>query len=119
MKYLHCSLIFVCLAVVLSLLLGYTVYAVAEGDEYDSLAGIISSLCFMSMLVPFVGISHNSVGINTNLKMLSVVFLVLSLISQFCFASFGVKLPYYLIVNGLLVVLYGIIYLKIAQVKNV
>lgn len=117
MKNLQYSTLLICVSVIAALLLGYWVFAVAEGTENDNVAGITSSICFLVTLIPILGISHKSAPINVNLKVLSIVFGGLMLVTHFCFAGFGIRMPYYVLVSGLLLLVYLAGYIKLAD-KN-
>ena len=117
MKNLHFSISLICVSAIAALLLGYWVFVVAEGTENDCVAGITSSICFLVTLIPILGISHKSAPINVNLKVLSIVFGGLMLVTQFCFAGLGIRMPYYVIVSGLLLLVYLAGYIKLAD-KN-
>jgi len=60
---------------------------------------------------------HAFGGINVNLKVLSGVFLVLLLISNFAFSIFGVVKPYYILCNGVILFVFVVLWLKLAQVN--
>ena len=94
------------IAVVLSLLGGYLVYTVADGQQYDYVAGIGGAVCFATSLIPAVAIRFKTTALNVNLKVLSVIALLIMGISQLCFAFREIDIPYYIIVNGIIVCLY-------------
>lgn len=99
------------LAVVVAALLGYTVYAVAGIDPNAVVAGVFSTICFMATLVPAFGFKYETQSMSVNLRILSIVAFVVMLISHFAFAAIWIKMPYYLIVNGLILCVYiGIAY---------
>lgn len=99
------------LSVVISLLLGYAVYSVAGIDPKALLAGICSAACFMCTLIPAFGIRYETMGMSVNLRVLSMVAFVVMLISHFSFAAILIKMPYYIIVNGLIICIYfGVAY---------
>lgn len=60
MKNLQYSTSLICVSAIAALLLGYWVFAVAEGTENDNVAGITSSICFLVTFIPILGISHKS-----------------------------------------------------------
>ena len=99
------------LAVVVAVLLGYTVYAVAGIDPNAVVAGIFSTICFIATLVPAFGLKYETRALSVNLRVLSLVAFVAMLISHFAFAAIWIKMPYYYIVNGLILCIYiGIAY---------
>lgn len=107
------------IAVLLGALLGYLAYNIAEGKPNDVLCGIVSSLCFIGALIPTMGLQYESGRMGVNIRVMSALVLIIFLVSHFCFAGFGVKMPAYLIVNGLLLLLYFAIFYKMQGNKEV
>lgn len=95
----------------LSGLLAYLVYDVAKEQEYGTFAGIGSFVCFLLCFELAIGISLKDGRQTVNLKVLSWIAVIIFHISQFAFAYTTVKMPYYLVVNGLLLMIFiGIAY---------
>lgn len=104
------NIFFICIGTLIALLLGYLAFYVAEDKENDVICGVCSALCFICTLIPILGISHKSTRISINLRVLSVVFFLLFVVSHFYFAVYGVRMPYYVIVNALILLVYMAIY---------
>ena len=117
MKKIELSTVYSLLALAAAMLLGYCVFSVADGngDNNAYVAGIGSTICFAASFIPMIAMKHEHSGINMNLRVLSIVFAIILLISNFCYAIFGVAMPYYALVNGLIVIIYWVIYLKLAD----
>ena len=107
------------LSVMLAALVGYLAFNVASGDENDAICGISSSVCFAVTLVPIMGLQYKSGRLGVNIRVFSLIFFVIFAISHFCFAGFGVKMPYYIIVNGIMLMIYLAILYKMQGVKDV
>lgn len=103
----------------LTMLLGYLAYNIASGDENDMVCGIGSVICFAATLIPTMGIQYESGRLGTNIRMFSALFFIVFAISHFCFAGFGVKMPHYIIVNGIMLMIYLAIFYKMQSVKDV
>ena len=103
----------------LSTLVGYLAYNVASGEENDMVCGISSGICLATTLIPTIGIQYESGRLGTNIRVFSALFFILFAISHFCFAGFGVKMPYYIIVNGIMLMIYLAIFYKMQGVKDV
>lgn len=101
---------FICISTLIALFLAYLAYYIAEGKENDVVCGVCSALCFLCTLIPTFGISHKLPRISANLRVLSIVFFLLFVVSHFCFAAFGVCMPYYVVVNALVLLVYLAIY---------
>lgn len=107
------------ISVMLAALIGYLAYNISEGQDNDVLCGVGSSICFMATLIPTIGLQYESGRLGVNIRVFSVIFFVIFLISHFCFAGFGVKMPYYIICNGILLVIYLAIFYKMQGVKDI
>lgn len=100
-------------------LVGYLAFNVSYGDENDVICGIGSSICFATTLIPTIGIQYGSRRQGVNIRMFSFIFFALFAISNFCFAGFGVKMPFYIIVNGIMLLIYLAIFYKMQGVKDI
>lgn len=107
------------LVVIVAALLGYAVYAVAGIDPKAVIAGVFSAICFMTTLVPAFGLKYQTGALSVNLRALSIAAFMVMLTSHFTFAAITVKMPYYIIVNGILLCVFLAIIYSIASVKDV
>lgn len=107
------------ISIVLATLVGYLAYNVASGDENDMICGIGSGICFAATLIPTMGIQYESGRLGTNIRVFSALFFIFFAVSHFCFAGFGVKMPYYAIVNGIMLMIFLAIIYKMQSVKDV
>ena len=101
----------------LSTLFGYLAYNVVSIDENNVICGIASGVCFAATLVPVIGLQYESGRLGVNIRVFSSIFFVIFVISHFCFAGFGVVMPSYLIVNGILLLIYLAIFCKFQGLK--
>ena len=106
------------IALVISSLLGYWVYSVADTDVHATMAGVFSTLCFAIPLIIGTGISFNTSASQVNIKALSWVLFILMLIMHFYYASNGVAMPYYVLINGILICIYVAIVYGIIRSKQ-
>lgn len=106
------------LAVIISALLGYAVYSVADIDPNAILAGVVSTICFIVTLILAIGVGYEDGKISVNIRILSLSALIVMLISHFAFAATIVKMPYYLIVNGLILCIYLCIVYYVNSLKR-
>lgn len=103
----------------LAALIGYLAFNVADGDENDVLCGVCSGICFAATLIPTLGIHYESERLGVNIRLFSIIFFIIFAISNFCFAGFGVKMPFYVIVNGIMLLLYLAVFYKMQRVKDI
>lgn len=107
------------IAIALASLIGYLAFNVAEGQENDIICGIGSTVCFIATLIPTIGLNYESGKLGTNIRVLSILFFVVFLIINFCFAGYNVKMPYYIICNGIVLIVYMAIIYKMSNIKTI
>ncbi len=107
-----------CISIILACLIGYLTFNIAQGKEYDIIYGFGSTICFIATLLPTIGLQYKDSRSGTNIRVLSVLFFIVFLISHFCFAGFGIKMSYYIITNGIILVIYLALFYKLQGVKE-
>lgn len=107
------------ISIMLAALLGYLAFNVANGEENDVICGISSGICFATTLIPTIGIQYESGRLGTNIRMFSALFFIVFAISHFSYAGFGVKMPYYIIVNGIMLMIYLAVFYKMKGIKDI
>ncbi len=106
-------------AVIIAVLIGYYAFSIAEGNENAAICGVCSSLCFVGTLIPIIGLQYSDSRLGVNIRMCSALFCVVFLVSHFSFAALGVKMPYYIIVNGIMLLVFLAILYKMQGMNNV
>lgn len=107
------------IGIALASLIGYLAFDIAEGQEYNVLCGIGSTICFIATLIPTLGLQYESGRLGSNIRVLSALFFIVFLISHLCFARFGIKMPYYIICNGIILIIYLAIFYKMSNIKTI
>lgn len=107
------------LSVMLALLIGYLAFNIAEGKENDILCGIGSFICLTATLVPIIGLRYESSRLGTNIRVFSSLFFLIFLISNCCFAGFGINLPYYIITHGILLIIFLALLYELQNIKSI
>lgn len=102
-------------------IIGYWTYYIAHSnkDYNDIIVGIGTAISVIATLGAGISISHENSKVNTNMKVLCLVSFVLLMIVNFCYAGFGVSMPYYVIVIGLLLIVFIGIFKKIAEINEI
>ena len=98
--------VFAFIAFAISVLLGYGVYTVAGDDPNKDFAFIYSVISFLIALVPGIAITSEESRKDVSIRVLSFAFLLGMLLSHFLFASWGIRMNSYIIVNGLIDVIF-------------
>ena len=104
--------------IVLSLLLGFWVYSVADTDPYALLAGLLSAICFAIPLIMGVCVQYSTSASLVNVRALSCVLFVVMLIFNFYYAANGISMPNYVLINGILICIYSAIVYAIVKSKQ-
>lgn len=98
------------IAVAISALLAYACY---EISAFESVRWIITIGAFVTIVVPCVltlGLSSKEERLAVMLKTLSSIVLTVEIIVNFVFVFFDFNTPVYIIVNGLLLLIYALTY---------
>ena len=103
--------------IVMAGLLSYWIYDIANGRENDILCGILSSVCLLATLIPMVGLQYENSRIGVNIRVISSVFFLILLIGNLLFAFFGIIMPTYVIVIGLILVVYLAVLYKMKDIN--
>ncbi len=107
------------LAVLFSALLGFWVYSVAKGDDNDLMAGIVSFVCFMVVLIPLMGVHYSTSRLGVNIRVLSIIAFIIFIAVNFIYAACGVSVPSYVIVNGILLIIYLAVFYKMNGIDSI
>ena len=97
------------LSVLISALAGYGFYAANSGEQFCLLLAIGSGLCFAITLIGALGIKIEGRSGNINFRIVSIIFFSIFLLSNLIFGFAGVKIAPYIIINGILLLIFAII----------
>lgn len=117
MKNIKFDLLYCFLAIAGAILIAIANHSLADTDPNRDIVGLGSLVCYAIPLVLLLGTRHTESSINVNLRVLSVLFFVILLVSNFAFSVWGVVMPYYIICNGLLLLIYILLWTKIANIS--
>ena len=105
------------IAVAISALLAYACYEICD---YEHVQWVISAGAFVSIGIPMLlalGVSSQQERSSVMLKTLSWVFLLIEMVSNGVFVFFDFSVPVYIIVNGLILLTFLLIYNSIYSTK--
>ena len=105
------------IAVAISALLAYACYEICD---YEGVRLVITIGSFLTLGIPSLlalGLSSKQERSSVMLKTLSWIFLVFELISNGVFVFFNFSIPVYIIVNGLILLTFVLIYNSIYRTK--
>lgn len=103
------NVVFLVIALAIAGLIGYAFYATNKGEANCVLLAIGSGCMIAASLSSSLAVSFKGRGGTGNIKIVSVLFLLVFLISNIIFGFTGVSVPAYVIVNGLLLLVYILI----------
>lgn len=107
------------ISAVIAALLAYLMNYIAGDGQHAMLCTIGSFVCFFSTLMPMMGVSSESERLQANIKVMSTIFMVLFAISNIFFAYKGYDSPLYIILNGILLLIYLAIFYKMQNIKDI
>ena len=115
-SYFYLLLSFIAMAII-----GYWAFYIANSnnDHNDVVVGIGTAISVILTLGAGLGFSLEDSRVNVNMKVLCVVAFLAFMIVNFCYAGFGVSMPYYVIVVGLLLILFIGLFKKISDIREV
>lgn len=108
----------IAIAVIMAGLFSYLVYCLAGDADSSSTFGIGSAVGFIATLVPLIGLKHERHRTGVNLNVLSVMFFALLLVCNVCFALFCGPVPYFIICNGIMILIYFTAFYKISRLEQ-
>lgn len=82
---------------------------------------VLSYGSFIFLLITLmcsIGINFETKGTSTNIKTVSIIFFSISLISNLVFSYFDYSIPLYIIVNGILFLIFALIFNSIYKLKE-
>jgi hypothetical protein len=110
------NVVFMFIALAIAALVGYGFFALKEGDSYQLLIAIGAGLGVFLPLSGTIALSSDSRGIVGNIRALSIVFLLVFVVSNIVFGFIKLVTPSaYIIVNGILLLVYILIGYAIAK----
>lgn len=112
------NIILIIVSLVISALVAYTLYSLSSIEDTKNLLAIGSGLCFLLTLSATMGVSFENTRAGVNVKVLSIVFFIIFLISNLIFTFIIFSTSAYLITNGLLLVLWFLFAYSIAKSKQ-
>ena len=105
------------IAVAISALLAYACYEICD---YERLQWVIAVGSFVSIGIPMMlalGVSSQQERSSVMLKTLSWVLLLIEIVSNGVFSFFDFSIPVYVIVNGLILLIFALTYNSIYRTK--
>lgn len=96
------------IAILVSALSGYGFYAANSSENLVLLLSIGSAVCFAVTLIGLFGIKTEAKSGGANIKALSAIFFALFLISNLIFSFTAIKIAPYIIINGILLLIYAV-----------
>lgn len=103
---------------ILSSLLGYLVFSIADSDPYAKMASIISAVCFTFPLIMGGCVQYRTSVSLINVRVVSFVFFLVMLIFNFFYAYTGISMPSYVLINGILICIYALIIYAVIKSKQ-
>lgn len=109
------------LSLIVAVALAWLAYDIAndEKDNLDILVAIGTGLTILITLGGAIALKLENTRVSINQRVWSGVMFVVILVANFCFAGFGVKMPWYPVIIACLLVIHLGVARSIANVKDV
>jgi hypothetical protein len=102
--------VFALISLAIAILAGYGFFSWNEGEPYQMLMTTCSGIMFFLTLGGCIALSTEERGSGGNIRVLSVVFLVIAIISNIIFSIVSLSRPAsYIIVNGIILLVFVLI----------
>lgn len=112
------NIFLIIVSVLIATLAGYGFYAANSGENFSLLLSLGSGLTFAITLIGTLGIKPKERAGNVNFKIISAIFFILFLISNLIFGFTGMSVAPYIIVNGVILLIYMIVGYGIIKSKE-
>ena len=103
------NIFLIIVSILIAALSGYGFYAANSSENFCILLSLGSGLTFATTLIGTLGLRPKERAGNVNFKIVSGIFFVLFLISNLMFGFVGMRVAPYIIVNGIILLIYAII----------
>lgn len=105
-------------AVALAVVLSYTIYVIADPEDPQIKSLVISSAVSIGIvLVSGFGCGFDHAGKNTNLRIVSFLFLFMLVAEHLAFAYWGAKQNGLIIISGFIVIIYLLSIYSLSKLK--
>ncbi|UTC63456.1 hypothetical protein E4O05_06120 [Treponema sp. OMZ 787] len=111
------NIVQIIIAIGINVIIGFAFYNYAH-TEYRLIFGITSGTLLAIISFFMAGISHPNNKKNLNIKTLSGIFYIIMLIMNLIFMFINFKLPIFIIVNGIIFLIYLSIYSAIQKSRQ-
>lgn len=99
------SIIPAMMAVLISAALTYAVYSMGSEDESIVLLTIGTALTFLISIGTTMAVNMTDGRDSVNLKVFGGLMFIVSAISAFCFAGFGINIPTYVVITTIILMI--------------
>ena len=105
------------LAIGINVIIGFAFYNYAH-TEYKLIFGIATGILLTIISFLMMGISHPNAKTNINTKTVSGIFYIIILVTNLIFMFINFKLPIFIIINGIIFLIYLSIYSAIQKSRQ-
>ena len=105
---MKCNIFLTVASVLIAALIGYGFYAANSSESFVWIITFGSGICMALSLIGILAVSTKGRAGGINIKALSSIFFVVFLISNLVFTFTKIKLAPYVIINGILLLIYAV-----------
>ena len=107
------------ICILLSAVDAYWIYNLAAEHEYVLAITIESGICFVTSLVPLIALDYKAPRVGINIRVVSGLCFVAFQIIHIVFAIAKLELPYFITINGALLLLFVAFLYKFSRKEEV
>ncbi len=107
------------ICILLSVLDAYWIYNLAAEHEYAQVITIESGICFATSLVPLIALDYKAPRVGINIRVASGLCFLTFQIIHIVFAIAKLELPYFITINGALLLLFVAFMYKFSRKEEV
>ena len=107
------------ICILLSALDAYWIYNLAAEHEYVLAITIESGICFSASIVPLIALDYQATSVGINISVASVLCFIAFQIIHLVFAIAKLELPYFITINGALLLLFIAFLYKFSRKEEV
>lgn len=107
------------LALFISGIFGWFAYSISDQQDYDIFCGICSGVTSLVTLLPLMGFHYESNPKGINIRVLCLLFWLILFILNIYYSYTEVIMPYYVMLNGVIMIIFLAILYKLIKLKDI
>lgn len=107
------------LSLILTAVLSYLIHTIAVDNENYILLTIGTAISILFTLPLGMAVKFNNFKVGVNIRIFSIIMFLIMFFANLCFAWFGTKTPYLIILLTFLLVVHILVVWKMSEIQNI